>query len=147
MLDFAQHQSLPCVRGGGPRTAARRDCAVETYEFALVFGEKGIFCRSNPSVKTGSEEPVLTAPFAQGSLGRCRARPITYNLQFSYTERMIATSREGPMVLFYHRPGRTHWLSVHADNLQFTGFTEGPCLFCQSWTAKVGHIATLTIDG
>ena len=28
----------------------------------------------NPSVKIGCEEPILTAPFTQGSLGRCRAR-------------------------------------------------------------------------
>ena len=50
-IKFAPRQSLPCVKGGGPRTAARRDCAEESYEFALESGEKETLYRVNPSVK------------------------------------------------------------------------------------------------
>jgi len=52
----------------GRLMAARRDCAVKFYEFALDFGEYPTFCCDNPSVKIGSREPILTAPLTQGSL-------------------------------------------------------------------------------
>ena len=52
----------------GRHKAARRDCAVKFYEFALYFGDYETFCCDNPSVKIGSREPILTAPLTQGSL-------------------------------------------------------------------------------
>ena len=36
--------------------------------FAGERGKFGRFCCVNPSVKIGCEEPILTAPFTQGSL-------------------------------------------------------------------------------
>ena len=47
---------------------------MKSNTFALVFGEFETFICDNPSVKTVSQEPVLPAPLAQGSLRRSRAR-------------------------------------------------------------------------
>ena len=72
-------QSLPCAKGGGPRAAARRDCAVKSHEFALVFSEIGTSYCDNPSVILCSKHK-MTAPFAQGSLRRSRAREVINRL-------------------------------------------------------------------
>ena len=43
---------------------------MKSYELAQDFGENETFCRNNPSVKIGSVEPILTAPFTQGCARR-----------------------------------------------------------------------------
>ena len=54
-----------CVPGGGT-PPLREDGRLGG--FAGERGKFGRFCCDNPSVKIGYEEPILTAPFTQGSL-------------------------------------------------------------------------------
>ena len=56
--------------------AVRRDGGIDAedcFVFVSDFGEFATYFCDNPSVKIGSEEPILPAPFTQGSLGRSRA--------------------------------------------------------------------------
>ena len=84
---FAPHQSLPCVRGGGSPTARRRGCQ-NTIPY-------------DPSVKIGSEEPILPAPLAQGSHG-CSRTSAYYPIRMQLAR---STMRWGTMTRVVRRLG------------------------------------------
>ena len=70
ILIFAPHQSLPCVKGGGSAQADSEGLCGKKLRICIGF-------RRNRHIllqQSLSHAVRMTAPFAQGSLGRSRAR-------------------------------------------------------------------------
>ena len=59
IYQFALHQSLPCVKGGGPPLGGSEGLCGKSYEFALAFGEIATFYCGNPSVMLGKHDSSL----------------------------------------------------------------------------------------
>ena len=77
---YAPHQKPPLCKGRCQPNRLTEGLLRQAATNSHWFSAKTQYPPHNPSVKTGSEEPVLPAPFTQGSLGRCRASATNRNL-------------------------------------------------------------------
>lgn len=88
VYQFALHQSLPCAKGGGAAQAASEGLCSGMLRICIRLRRKGnILPRQSLS-----HAARVTAPFAQGSLGRSRARGFIDSLRL--VEKMHQISRQ-----------------------------------------------------